>query len=561
MFRRKYKTIRSKLQEKMGKESGALSLKDPSPFLRYSFTENGNYLRSFKQELEVLKAEIEGVLRHQDEAYGVKVSQLFLDNFLALADIDKDSYVEDRLRIGKHMYEQNIPLEIYAASQHALYQQWLPILMENFYPQPIELTERILLLNQLLSIDMQLVISSYESEKDSFVAKSMNQILEEVFDFKETSVLKKQLDRQAEQSDMISAGTQELTASIHEVATSSITVSETADVTVAQSNQGKVVIEGALEEFMEIGELFGHIKEQFDSFQDSMMNIDEVIHMITVIAEQTNLLALNASIEAARAGDAGRGFAVVADEVRKLSVESKDSTAQITGNIQQLQSKVRYLTTLIDQGHGKIQKGVKDSRSAIQTLESILHYIGNISQEISQVAAVTEEQTSATQEICDRTFEIVQLSKESTQLGDRLGSTIYQVGGKITELRDAVLDRLHHLSDLNILTFFTTERKQLSWSVYNVLMGYVEPDESLLIDYEHCIMNELYKKASAAFKKKKEYDELNKLHDLLHQYTAQAILSFQKGELEQAYRYYQMLEDMDRDVESLIHKSNIKRNI
>lgn len=566
MFRRKHKTIRSELQEKIlkGTESCTLGLKDPSQVLQNILIEEGKYIQDFKQDLQWLKSEMEGLFGHLYESYGEEIKQMFFLNILTLADIEKEqpsSFVEDRLILGRKMYEQNIPLEVYMVYQHTLHQQWIPILMERFYTHPIELTERILLLNQLLTIDLQLVISSYESEKDSFVAKSMNQILEQVFDFKETSVLKKQLDRQAEQSDLISAGTQELTATIHEVATSSITVSETADETVAESNQGKLVIEGALEEFMEIGELFEHIKEHFESFQGSMHNIDEVIHMITVIAEQTNLLALNASIEAARAGDAGRGFAVVANEVRKLSVESKDSTAKITENIQQLQGKVLRLTTLIDQGHGKIQKGVKDSQCAIQTLESILHYIGNISQEISQVAAVTEEQTSATQEICNRTYEIAQLSKESIHLGDRLGGTIYQVGEKITDLRDNVLDRLHHLSDLNILKFFTTERKQLSWSVYNVLLGYIEPNESLLIDYEHCIMNELYKKASPAFKKTKEYEELNKLHDLLHQYTAKAIIAFQNGKLPQAYEYYQMLEDMDQDIQTLIRKSDLKRMV
>ena len=61
----------------------------------------------------------------------------------------------------------------------------------------------------------------------------------------------------------------------------------------------------------------------------NVSSISELTGDILTIASQTNLLALNASIEAARAGEAGKGFAVVADEIRNLADNSRETANKI----------------------------------------------------------------------------------------------------------------------------------------------------------------------------------------------------------------------------------------
>jgi len=66
--------------------------------------------------------------------------------------------------------------------------------------------------------------------------------------------------------------------------------------------------------------------------------IGQMAGFIKQIASQTNMLSLNATIEAARAGDAGKGFAVVANEVKNLATQTAKATADITGQIDEVQS-------------------------------------------------------------------------------------------------------------------------------------------------------------------------------------------------------------------------------
>jgi len=159
----------------------------------------------------------------------------------------------------------------------------------------------------------------------------------------------------------IAAATEELNASIREIARQ---VAESAHVS-----------QRAVEETQQTDETVRGLAE-------SASRIGEVVGLISSIAAQTNLLALNATIEAARAGEAGKGFAVVASEVKSLANQTAKATEEIGNQI----ASVRNVT--------------QDAVRAISQIRGTIDEVNSVS---TMIAASIEEQGAALQEIARNT--------------------------------------------------------------------------------------------------------------------------------------------------------------
>lgn len=124
-----------------------------------------------------------------------------------------------------------------------------------------------------------------------------------------------------------------------------------------------------------------------DEIEESSSQIDHVVTLIEDIAFQTNLLALNAGVEAARAGEAGAGFAIVASEVRELARRSAEAAQNINA--------------LISQSNGHVTKGVSLVRKVGKALETIFEEVNEVSQNISEIAQISNEQAASVTQIRD----------------------------------------------------------------------------------------------------------------------------------------------------------------
>jgi methyl-accepting chemotaxis protein len=156
---------------------------------------------------------------------------------------------------------------------------------------------------------------------------------------------------------IVATASEELSASIGEIARQIATSSAMAAAAVEQGNEAE-----------------GRIRK----LDETARSIGTVIDLIRTIAGQTNLLALNATIEAARAGEAGKGFAVVASEVKSLATQTAKATEEIGALIQGIQQSVG---------------GAVDIISTIRTT------IARLSDASVAVASAVEQQSAATQEI------------------------------------------------------------------------------------------------------------------------------------------------------------------
>jgi methyl-accepting chemotaxis protein len=208
-------------------------------------------------------------------------------------------------------------------------------------------------------------------------------------------------DDTANNVNMVAAASEELTASIQEIARHVVQATNVVREAGSTTESSAAEIEGLAAAGQRIG---------------------AVIDLIQAIAAQTNLLALNATIEAARAGDAGRGFAVVAEEVKSLANQTAKATEEIALQVAGIQTS---------------------TKSAVEAVRNVAASMTEIEKVTTAIASAVEEQGAATQEISRN----VNLAAQGTKtLADNI-STVNGAIGETTRSAGAVLNASLSLSD------------------------------------------------------------------------------------------------------------------
>lgn len=171
----------------------------------------------------------------------------------------------------------------------------------------------------------------------------------------------------------VAAATEELTASVSEVARQVGHAATAARDAVTQAEATDRTVRGLSEAAGQIG---------------------SVVRLIGQIAGQTNLLALNATIEAARAGDAGKGFAVVASEVKTLAGQTASATQEISRHIATIQAA---------------------TGSAVEAVAQVGQAIARVDEVSTAIAAAVEQQAAATHEIAQQVQSVSRQTEAATE--------------------------------------------------------------------------------------------------------------------------------------------------
>jgi methyl-accepting chemotaxis protein len=223
------------------------------------------------------------------------------------------------------------------------------------------------------------------------------------------------INTQREQTELVATAMAEMTATVNEVANSANNTLREVQGANEESNIGLTIVRDNIDTINRLANEIERAAQVINKLNEYSDNIGSVLDVIRGIADQTNLLALNAAIEAARAGEQGRGFAVVADEVRTLASKTQESTSEIQGMIERLQTGTKDAVSVMEKSQVEAKVSVEQTAKAGKALESITRAVGVINDMSTHIASSAEEQSAVTNEMHENITTISSLAEQNAQ--------------------------------------------------------------------------------------------------------------------------------------------------
>lgn len=218
----------------------------------------------------------------------------------------------------------------------------------------------------------------------------------------------------------------ELDASLEETRRNARALSDAASKVTQDAEAGFSAVAAVEEEILRTSTATDLSRGTLRELVGSIEKIGRIVDVIQDVTEQTNLLSLNASIIAAGAGEYGKSFAVVATQIRELS-------ARTAGNAKEIRALIRSLTTSGAEMAGSMEKtysvvsnSAALSRTAGETLRTILESASSQEEMNKRIAAATEELAHGGQSAnraMHQIFEMIEGIVRATR--DQVASTRY----------------------------------------------------------------------------------------------------------------------------------------
>lgn len=223
--------------------------------------------------------------------------------------------------------------------------------------------------------------------------------------------------------------------SIEEVATNARIVADLSHSAEKTSSSANENLQATVAQMTQLSTAIDNAEQVIKRVEGNAQNISRVLEVIQTVTEQTNLLALNAAIEAARAGEHGRGFAVVADEVRQLARKTQESTADIEGMINSLQSGTHQAVEEMHLSIEATKLTISAANDSASLLEDSVQQINQIAQSAEMIATAAHQQTMTTDEIKHNVESIKQAAVDNAAGADQVSSASYELDRLSNDLK------------------------------------------------------------------------------------------------------------------------------
>jgi len=247
----------------------------------------------------------------------------------------------------------------------------------------------------------QVTLSSGQLAESAVQAKSVTGEIAESL-----SMLAATSDNQVRSAEDGSQAVAELAEGIQGVAAAASAVYQESRVMTGHAEEGIGSVQAAVSQMEILSDSVNNTSASIDELNRMSQEIEQIASVIAGIASQTNLLALNAAIEAARAGEYGRGFSVVAEEIRKLSLQTENSTKQITQLVSEVLKAARKSDVSMKKGKVEFGKSFERVEEASQAFEKIVQSALSVTERMQQMSSYSERMSATTEEVAASVEEI-----------------------------------------------------------------------------------------------------------------------------------------------------------
>lgn len=476
------------------------------------------------------------------------INQYLTQFFLATRD---DDYVDETVKFfnlfRQHQYEPGKLIVVF--NQFAFY--ITTYILHNFGIKPNKAFQYMKSFQAAVNVDQELLVEVLTERIVENVVGEVSSLMDVNAKIMYMKDLVFSLDKQNEEIQSSTAATEQIAASINEVARMSSHISEKTTESVDHATKGKNAIEHALAEIFKTEETFTSIVESFSELQKRVNDIEQVVTLINQIADQTNLLALNASIEAARAGEHGKGFAVVAQEVRKLAENTVSALSEVSTNVHHLKSYSNDVSNSITETTAIIKEATVEAKDSLPLLNAIVHAIEGINVDVTNTAAISQQQAAAIDEVSARMIEISSLQEDIRDYSHNTSSDIHLLGKEINRFRnDIIANNNVQLSSIALLQLSKADHILWKWRIYNMFLGLESVEPNGVSSHRDCRLGKWYTapRTVERFGHLQDYHDLDGYHLRVHESAKLAAEAHKAGNIEKADVHLKEVDEASKHV-------------
>lgn len=405
-----------------------------------------------------------------------------------------------------------------------------------------------------LNTELEARMQEVELEKVESL-KQVNSLLKYITELDYVKDMMLAVDKQTRMVEGIASSSVQMTSSIEDISEFVEGSNEKALTSIQTANESMAIFDEAFEQIEVTYDQSQKVQVIMNRVNEEAQKITDMVKIIKGVADQTNLLALNASIEAARAGEHGRGFAVVADEIRKLAESTNQQVDFIQDVVANLSAEIDKSDQAITHSNESFEIGKVKLDEAVSGLSTMKETLDGISGSFMEISANIEEQTAASQEMSSAVQVVNEQAKVMAEETDKTGMAFNAVSKIVGDMRNALLQSDLDLDLKTQLEICISDHLSWRWKVYNMILGYENLNSADVANHHGCRLGKwLYADNGKSDNVKALVSEIDGPHKALHQAAVKAIDAYNSGDKALAETYLNEMTSISEEVVEILKK-------